>query len=94
MSKAPARDRPECYPHSVVTSGIVKMEQMIDKNVHCIMGRASLPYCRQYSVPLLPTGIAISSTSVAINMGVMPGHKRATARHATGTTTRRNATAT
>ena len=70
------------------------MEQMIDRKVHCIMGRASLPYWRQYSVPLLPTGIAISSTSVVMNMGVMPGHTRATARHATGTITKRNATAT
>ena len=32
------------YPHSIVTSGIVKMEQMIDRKVHCIMGRASFPY--------------------------------------------------
>ena len=32
------------YPHSMVTRGIVKMEQMIDRKVHCIMGRASLPY--------------------------------------------------
>ncbi len=46
----PARSRaqretvPDAYPHSIVTSGIVKMEQMIDRKVHCIMGRASLPY--------------------------------------------------
>ena len=49
-ARQPARSRaqretvPDAYPHSIVTSGIVKMEQMIDRKVHCIMGRASLPY--------------------------------------------------
>ena len=41
---APGETVPDAYPHSIVTSGIVKMEQMIDRKVHCIMGRASLPY--------------------------------------------------
>ena len=68
---------------------MVTTDISVVKNSPCVITRSSLPYCKQSMMPLVATGMALSTTATSLTKGLIP-ISASTAPTARGSTIRRN----
>ena len=51
---------------------MVTTESKVVKKSPCVITRSSCPYCKQSIIPLVATGMALSTTATSLTKGLIP----------------------